>query len=259
MQSLNMVGKLMAGRFRIEKLIGKGSMGVVYKAYDTSLNSSVALKVLAPDLIEDPELRCSLHHEAVAIRRIGPHPGIATVYDLREEEGEVFIIEELVEGIPLRKLFEQKPSLTVRQIKSLGIQLAEALAAAHRHGVFHRDLKPENIMVVSDEGDTACVKILDFGLAKLRKPLPPVESRDTQDASWRTSPDDFKGTPVYCAPEQIPGPTRGPVDHRTDIHAFGLILYEMATGTNPFLGPDLGSVFNKIRELVPPAIRKSNS
>jgi len=254
-----MEGELKAGRYKIVREIGRGGMSVVYLAYDTRLKSTVALKMLPAEMTQDPEFRRLLIDEAVKTRAIGSHPGIPTVYGV-ESDGEVFVVEEYVEGVLLRQRLEEQASFTSKEIFEIGILLCEALSVAHDRGLVHRDLKPENIMLTPVGRGPGSVKILDFGLAKRllpAKPLPGAEAV-TENDYCRTGAGDFKGTVAYSAPEQIPGMTRGAVDAKTDIYALGLVLYEMATGTNPFMGTTRNSTFNNIRTREPPSLKECN-
>ncbi len=255
-----MVNELIANRFRPEGPAKGGGQKDFLKAYDTLLNCPVALKKLRPDVAQDPELRHALKQEGIAVRKIGSHPGIATVYDLVPSDGELYIVEEFVEGVTLREYLGPGQILPTAEIVQVGMQVADALAAAHHHGVVHRDLKPENIMITEAEGGERRAKIIDFGLAKVAGPLDESEASraETEDGYVPTGPLDFKGTLLYSAPEQIPGPTRGAVGPATDLYALGLVLYEMATGTNPFVGSTAKSIFNNIRTLQPPPLRERN-
>ena len=226
-----MVGRTLS-HFRIVSRIGEGGMGVVYKAEDKNLHRPVALKVLQPDAVGNEERRLRFLREARAAAAL-THPNIATIYEVDEAEGIVFIAMEYVEGKTLRSAIAGKP-LPIREALRIGVEVAEGLARAHQARVIHRDLKPENAMVTAD----GHVKILDFGLAKLletRDDLKTVE-RSQLDTISREMTDlgRILGTPAYMSPEQARGQA---VDSRSDIFAFGIVLYEMVTGTVPFQGP----------------------
>ena len=163
-----MPGELKAGRYELTKEIGRGGMGVVYSARDARLGRRVALKMIPAELIHNTELRLRLGREARAASLLN-HPGIATVFDFVDQAEESFIVYEYIEGVTLRQKLGRDRFGTER-ILDIGIQLAEALAAAHENGIIHRDLKPENVMVTPATERTGRVKILDFGLAKHYKP-----------------------------------------------------------------------------------------
>ncbi len=244
-----MLSELVVGRYRVEHEIGRGGMGVVLRAYDTRLNRVVALKVLPSNTSHDSELCRRLAAEARAASVLS-HPGIATVYDFVEQGGGSFIVYEYVQGRTWRKELD-RARFTMDEILDASAQLADALVAAHSHGVIHRDLKPENIMSVPDDYSRGRVKILDFGLAKLLHA--PLAAEET--VSIATSPGLLVGTVNYMAPEQLEGQS---VDARTDIYALGLVLYEMATGTNPFLGRTSPSTIANILKQEAPSLRQHN-
>jgi serine/threonine protein kinase len=226
-------------------------MGVVLRAYDTHLNRVVALKMLPSNTTHDSELCRRLAAEARAASALS-HPGIATVYDFVEQGEGSFIVYEYVEGRTWRKELA-RTRFTTDEILDASAQLADALVAAHSRGIVHRDLKPENIMSVPDDYSRGRVKILDFGLAKhLHAPLSLGEENAAETVSIATGPGLLVGTVNYMAPEQLEGQ---PVDARTDIYTLGLVLYEMATGTNPFLGRTPPSTIANILKLEAPSLR----
>jgi serine/threonine protein kinase len=195
------------------------------------LNRVVALKMVRSNTSHDPEMCRRLAAEAHAASALS-HPGIATVYDFVEQGESSFMVYGYVEGRTWRKELA-RARFTTDEILDAGAQLADALAAAHTHGIVHRDLKPENIMSVPDDYSRGRVKTLDFGLAKhLHAPLSVGEENAVQTVSIATSPGLLIGTVNYMAPEQLEGQS---VDARTDLYAVGIVLYEMATETNPFL------------------------
>ncbi len=227
-------------------------MGVVLRAYDTHLNRLVALKMLPSNTRHDSELHRRLAAEARAASALS-HPGIATVYDFVDQGEESFIVYEYVEGSTLRQELAQT-RFTADRVCDVGAQLADALVAAHNHGIVHRDLKPENIMSVLDDYSRRRVKILDFGLAKdLHAALSPGAENAAGTISIATSPGLLVGTVNYMAPEQLEGQS---VDARTDIYALGLVLYEMATGANPFLGRTPTSTVANILRQEAPSLRQ---
>lgn len=222
------------GHYRIERVLGEGGMGIVYLAQDTKLGRAVALKALAPRFTSDPVRRDRLRREARAAAAL-THPGIATVFALEEFGDHVYIAGEFVPGETLRDEARRGPAPAPRVIAT-GMALARALAAAHDRGVVHRDLKPENI-IRTPGGD---LKILDFGLARMR------ETGDHGAA--RSTGATLLGTPAYMSPEQIRGDA---VDFRADIFALGVVLYELATGVNPFFRGDLVGAIARILEAEP--------
>ncbi len=222
------------GVYRIERELGRGGMGVVYLAEDTRLHRRVALKALAPHIVADPKQKERLRSEARIAASLS-HPAIATVYALEESEGHLYIASEYVDGESLRSQLRQGP-LSPDALLDVAVEVAQGLAAAHAEGVIHRDLKPENIM----RNKKGQLKILDFGLAI----APETDLREEP----LTEPGTLLGTPSYMAPEQLKGKT---VDFRCDIFAFGVLFYELASGSNPFQGETLISTLAKILESEP--------
>ena len=217
--------------FRIVAKLGEGGMGVVYRAEDERLRRPVALKVLPPELVSNEERRLRFLREARAAAAV-THPNIATVYDVGEADGQVFIAMELVEGRTLREAIGGKPML-LRDAMRVATEMAEGLARAHQGQVVHRDLKPDNVIVTSD----GHAKILDFGLAKLlekeRRSEGAEMSRLETISGAMTREGKIFGTAAYMSPEQARGLT---VDARSDLFSFGVVLYEMVTGRVPFEG-----------------------
>jgi serine/threonine protein kinase len=208
------------GPYRIERIIGRGGMGVVYLAQDTRLHRPVALKALPPHLFRDDRMRARLRQEARAAAALS-HPSIATIYALEEIGDQIFIASEFLEGRTLRAELGSGPLGEARAL-DIARAVAAALQAAHDRGIVHRDLKPENIIVTGNGG----VKILDFGLAQFD-----VAAEDLASVTRLTEPGVVAGTPPYMAPEQLLGQ---PTSARTDQFAFGVVLYEMLTGRHPF-------------------------
>ena len=230
--------------YRISEQIGSGGMGVVFRAHDNHLDRGVAIKVLHPGTITDEGARRHLHKEALVLSKLN-HPNIATIYDFDDQGSTDFLVMEYIPGITLnRKL--AAGSLPEKEVIRLGMQLADGLSAAHEHGVVHRDLKPSNLRLTDD----GRLKILDFGLAKLRQT---VSECATTESLSETHP--MAGTLPYMAPEQLLG---ADIDARTDIHAAGSVLYEMATGQRPFAEVPSGHLIGAILRSSPAEPRKLN-
>jgi serine/threonine protein kinase len=234
------------GSYEILALIGVGGMGEVYKARDTRLDRTVAIKILPDHVASDADFRQRFAREARTISSLN-HPHICTLYDVGNESGVDFLVMELLEGETLAQRLAKGP-LPFPQVLRYGIEIAEALDRAHRQGVTHRDLKPGNVMVTK-----AGAKLLDFGLAKL-KPAAPVQLSGAAAATARdpfTASGTILGTLQYMAPEQVEG---NAADHRADIFAFGAIVYEMATGKKAFDGASQASLIGAILKDEPRAI-----
>ena len=226
-----MIGKELK-HFKIEKLLGKGGMGVVYRARDVRLDRPVALKVLRADLTANPDRRRRFLQEAKAASAV-THPSIAQIYDVDEVEGTTFIAMEFVEGKTVSQLIDKKELDLIGSVE-VALQVAEGLSKAHEANIVHRDIKSDNIMVTRD----GHAKLLDFGLAKLLDPVSADEESDVQDVKEtetfsHTQPGTVMGTAAYMSPEQARGL---PVDQRSDVFSMGVVIYEMVTGQLPFKG-----------------------
>ncbi len=217
--------------YEILAKLGEGGMGVVYKAHDTTLGRTVALKFLPAHLSSSDADKARFMQEAKAASSLN-HPNVCTIYAIEEHEHQLFIAMEFVDG---QTLAEKKDSISFRQAVDIGIQAAEGLAAAHEKGIVHRDIKPENIMVRRD----GIVQIMDFGLAKLHGPV---------NASRLTKTGAMMGTVGYMSPEQVQGQE---VDHRTDIFSLGVVLYELFAGGSPFKGVHETAVMYEIVNVEP--------
>jgi non-specific serine/threonine protein kinase len=225
------------GPFRIERELGRGGVGVVYLAHDTKLDREVAIKSLPTELMANPKARSRFSREARVLASLN-HPNIATIYEEFEEaKGVAYLILEYVTGQTLAEQIANKP-LKLEEALSIALQIAEAVAAAHEHDVIHRDLKPGNIKI-TPEGK---VKVLDFGLAKA------VGGEAADQQSTITEPGRVIGTPAYMSPEQARGK---PADKRSDIWAFGCVLYEMLTGRVPFKGETISDTLANVLQTEP--------
>jgi len=228
------------GRFELVAEIGRGAMGIVYKAKDPMLERIVAIKTINMGMDKDGAemYEKRFYQEARAAGGLN-HPNIVTVYDIGKTENACYMAMEYIEGPELRTLLLPGKPLTVQLALSIAAQVAEGLAYAHERGVVHRDIKPANIMVP----ESGPVKITDFGIARMRS------------SNVQTQTGMMMGSPKYMSPEQVIGKR---ADHRSDIFSLGVILYEMLTGAAPFTGESVNAVMYQIVNFVPPALSLIN-
>jgi non-specific serine/threonine protein kinase len=249
----SVIGRTLS-HYKIVAKIGQGGMGEVYLAEDLNLKRRVAVKVLPDAMASDEQRLARFQREAETVAALN-HPGIVTIYSIERHEEHRFITMELVEGTSLDRSIPHS-GLTPTEILDIGVPLADALAAAHAHGVIHRDLKPANVMV-SEEGR---VKVLDFGLAKLTAvEHEPGEARATAletEAQTLTREGGVVGTAPYMSPEQLAGRE---IDHRSDLFSLGVVLYELATGALPFEGSSAAELASAILRDPPPPVEKRNA
>jgi serine/threonine protein kinase/sugar lactone lactonase YvrE len=243
-----MIGQVL-GHYKIMEKLGEGGMGAVYKARDTHLDRFAAIKVLRPDKVADSERKQRFIQEAKSASALN-HPNILTIYDISSDQNMDFMAMEYVEGKTLAELIPRK-GLRLGDVLKYAVQIADALSAAHDAGIIHRDVKPSNIMV----NDQSRVKVLDFGLVKLKEQTPPIGLEELPTLSVRTDEGKIVGTVHYMSPEQAEGKR---VDHRSDIFSLGIVLYEMATGERPFKGDSNLSVLSSIVRDTPKQAREIN-
>jgi eukaryotic-like serine/threonine-protein kinase len=245
-----MIGKTIS-HYRVLEQLGAGGMGVVYKAYDDRLDRALALKFLPENMAQQPQALERFRREARAASALN-HPGICTIYEIGEQDGRAFIAMEFIDGETLRSHIQGRP-LPLDEILRLGIEITDALVAAHAEGIIHRDIKPTNIFVTK----RGLAKVLDFGLAKfVPKGVATVAGASGDDSSGSTSiVGIISGTPSYMSPEQIRGDD---LDPRTDIFSLGLLLYEMATGRQAFGGGTGGAIIEAVLTRHPVPVRSIN-
>src|SRR5579864_9500439 len=237
------------GPYEIQSPLGAGGMGEVYRARDTRLGRDVAIKVLTESFAHDPERLRRFEQEARSVAALN-HPNILALYDIGSQDGRPYLVSELLEGQSLRQVLEGG-ALAARKAGDYAVQVASGLAAAHEKGIIHRDLKPENIFITKE----GRAKVLDFGLAKLTQPGSTQTSAEGLTVtSSPTQAGVVMGTAGYMSPEQVRGEA---VDHRTDIFAFGSVLYEMIAGQRAFRGDSSVEVMNSILKQEPPELGES--
>jgi serine/threonine protein kinase len=241
-------GKEIAGRYRLNKKLGEGGMGAVYKAEQISLKRACAVKLLRPEVASSQMLLRRFNAEAELVAKLS-HPNTVNIYDFgQDSDGTLFIAMEYIEGKSLRDVIHQEAPIPLPRALKIAAQIASSLVDAHAHSIVHRDLKPDNVMLQERGRQKDVVRVLDFGIAKLRD-----ENRQSQLAM--TQAGDMLGTPQYMSPEQIRGET---IDGRTDIYSLGGLLYEMVTGRLPFEAPTVMALLSKhlLETIVPPSQRR---
>lgn len=217
------------GRYRIQEKLGQGAMAEVFKAYDPSIDRTLAIKVLREERCSDPEYRARFLRESKAAGILS-HANIATVYDVGEVGERPYIVTEYLEGEPLDEVMRSGEAFSLKKIVTYGIQLSKALAYAHQKGIVHRDVKPGNIVRLKN---SSTIKVMDFGIARM----------ENKDATQQTQMGEVLGTPQYMSPEQVLGQT---VDARSDLFSLGVILYQLLTGQKPFDADTLGTLLFRI-------------
>lgn len=243
------IGQIVAKNFRIEKLLGVGGMGKVYKARQLSLDKDVVIKILHDHFRDDPQLVQRFQREARAASRLN-HPNSIQVIDFgQDDNGVLFMAIEFLNGRDLFGILKEDGPLSAERLAKMMIQVCSALAEAHAQNVIHRDLKPENIMIVDHRG-TEHVKVLDFGIAKIQDP-------DETPGQALTQAGMVCGTPEYMSPEQARGLK---LDHRSDLYALGVVCYQLVTGELPFTADSPIGIVTKhiLEEPEPPAARFPN-
>jgi serine/threonine-protein kinase len=243
-----MIGREIAGRYRMLAKLGEGGMGAVFRAEQISLKRTVAVKLLRPDVSAAPTLLRRFNAEAELVAKLS-HPNTVNIYDFgQDSDGTLFIAMELIDGRSLREVLQREAPVPLPRALAIAAQIAASLADAHARAIVHRDLKPDNVMLQDRGRERDVVRVLDFGIAKLRD-----DTRATQAAM--TQQGDMLGTPQYMAPEQI---RAEPIDGRTDIYALGCLLYEMVTARLPHEAQTVLAMLSKhlVEPAVPPSQRR---
>ncbi len=238
-----LIGRVIADRYRILELLGRGGMGVVYKVEHVAIHKWMAMKLLAGELARDKDVVKRFRREAEAVSKLS-HPNTVQTFDFGRSEGLMYLVMEFLAGRDFGAIIQQSGALPFARVARICAQVCASVGEAHEHGIVHRDLKPENIMVLEEKKDF--VKVLDFGLAKLR---------EQEEAGMSlTRAGHIIGTPYYMAPEHIRGEN---VDHRSDIYALGAVIYKAVAGVPPFWAPTPMAVLTKhlTEDLVLPSIR----
>ena len=242
------IGREIAGRYRVLAKLGEGGMGAVFRAEQISLKRTIAVKLLRPDVSAAPMLLRRFNAEAELVAKLS-HPNTVNIYDFgQDSDGTLFIAMELIDGRSLRQVIQREAPIPPPRALAIAAQIAASLADAHGHAIIHRDLKPDNVMLQDRGRERDVVRVLDFGIAKLRD-----DTRATHAAM--TQQGDMLGTPQYMAPEQI---RAEPIDGRTDIYALGCLLYEMVTARLPHEAPTVLAMLSKhlVEPAVPPSQRR---
>ena len=253
LEEREMIGETLS-HYKITGMLGEGGMGVVYRAMDSELGREVALKLLPPEMADDPKRLGRFRREAKAVAALN-HPNIVTIHSIESVEETHFLTMELVEGESLDHIIPPG-GLPLARVFDIAIPLADALSSAHERGIVHRDFKPANVMVTGENR----IKVLDFGLAKLMED-PSTETSDPALTAIPTQVTELTaegmvmGTAPYMSPEQVEGRA---TDHRTDIFSFGVVLYEMATGGRPFTGETSAAMVSSILRDTPPTVTEIN-
>jgi serine/threonine-protein kinase len=239
-----LIGVVVAERYRIAELIGRGGMGIVYKVEHTYIGKLLAMKLLTGELSRNPEVVRRFKQEALTVSKLSS-PNTVQVFDFGQSDGLTYLVMELVAGEDLGRVLRATGPMSFSRLGKICVQVCSSLAEAHAKGIVHRDIKPENIMLMKSEGGTDVAKVLDFGLAKLR---------ESSELNEMTSHGAIVGTPYFMSPEQVRGEA---VDARSDVYSLGAVMYRALTGHHPFNGPTPMAVFTKhlTEEPVPPMLR----
>ncbi|HEY0986885.1 MAG TPA: protein kinase, partial [Kofleriaceae bacterium] len=243
-----MIGREIAGRYRMLAKLGEGGMGAVFRAEQISLKRTVAVKLLRPDVLGNQLLLRRFNAEAEAVAKLN-HPNTVNIYDFGQDtDGTLFIAMEFIEGRSLRTVIQTEAPLPPRRALAIAIQVAASLSDAHARSIVHRDLKPDNVMLQDRGRERDIARVLDFGIAKLRD-----DNRATQ--MQMTQQGDMLGTPQYMAPEQIRAEL---IDGRTDVYSLGCLLYEMVTARLPHEATTVLALLSKhlLEQPVPPSQRR---
>ena len=238
-----LIGLVVAERYRIIEAIGRGGMGIVYKVEHVQIGKLLAMKLLRGELSRNPDVVRRFKREALTVSRL-QSPNTVQVFDFGVSEGLTYLVMELVPGESLARILQSQGPMSSSRLGKIVIQMCSSLAEAHRKGIVHRDIKPDNVMLLSAEGGAEVVKVLDFGLAKLR---------EAEGLNEITSSGVILGTPYYMAPEQIHG---AEVDERTDVYSIGALMYRCLTGHHPFCGEAMTVLSKHLNAApIPPAER----
>jgi serine/threonine-protein kinase len=238
-------GSLFADRYEVLSTLGKGGMGVVYRARDLTLDDIVALKVLRGEMLKDDPTHLERFKQEIKLARRITHRNVLRTHDFGEASGTPYISMEYLEGVTLKDLIKNKGALPVPVGLRIAKQMGQGLEAAHAQGVVHRDIKPQNMLILPETGD---LKIMDFGIAR-------VNAVKTDEASGLTTAGTVMGTPDYMSPEQAQGLN---ADFRSDIYSLGIVLYEVFTGALPFTGDTMMQIVLSHIRTPPPPPRQRN-